>query len=682
MSKDFIDKFKHAILDKGKKHWQLILVSVVIGFVISSTFFGDHSKMVGSRGQHKNTESQSEKKIKYWTCSMHPQVKLPKPGKCPICGMTLIPVYEEVGAVDDEEGVVSLTLSETGYKLAEIETSEVKYQEVSNEVRLVGKVDYDETRLYYITAWVAGRIDRLYVDFTGTKVRKGDHLIKLYSPELLATQEEYIQAIKNLEESKKSSLSVIRDTSRTTLNSAKEKLRLYGIGEEQIQKIIKRGTPEEHMIINSPVTGTVIHKKGIEGMYVKTGDKIYTIVDLSRVWLYLDAYESDIQWLHYGQSVSVEAESYPGKIFQGKIAFIDPFVNEKTRTIKVRVNIDNKNEKLKPGMFVRATIKAVMGESGKIYEQDLAGKWICPMHPDVIKDEQGTCDICGMQLVKTSEFGFADKPVLQKKVLVIPKTAPLITGKRAVVYVEKTGDKRGRHRYEGREVLLGPRAGDMYIVLSGLKEGDMVVTRGNFKIDSALQIQAKPSMMNPAEFYNEEDNILSQEVGSDKQGASVLISALPYYLEFSSALAQDNASSGVNNLRKFRDEINKIIEKNLLREEKGGIALEINLLRQKLTLRLRSGSNDLDSLRSILADVSEVLKDIFEKYEYKEDLKLYLSFCSMALSGKGAYWLQDSKDIKNPYLGVKMLKCGEIKKEYGRKIKETKPMTGHAGHRM
>lgn len=676
MSKDFIDKFKRTILDNGKKHWQLILVSVVIGFIVSSIFFGNRSKTMSPQDQHKSTKSQSEKKIRYWTCSMHPQIKLPKSGKCPICGMTLIPIYEEGGTVD-EEGTVSLTLSETGYKLAEIETTEVKYQEASTQVRLVGKVDYDETRLSYISAWVAGRIDRLYVDFTGTKVRKGDHLIKLYSPELLATQEEYIQAIKNLEESKKSSLSVIRDTSRATLNSAKEKLRLYGIDEKQIQEIAKRGKPQEHMTITSPVTGTVIHKNGFEGMYVKTGDKIYTIADLSRVWLYLDAYESDIQWLHYGQSVSVEAESYPGKIFQGKVAFIDPFVNEKTRTIKLRVNVDNKDEKLKPGMFVRATIKAVMGEGGKIYDQDLAGKWICPMHPDVIKNDQGTCDICGMQLVKTSEFGFSDKPVLQKKVLVIPKTAPLITGKRAVVYIEKTGDKSGRHRYEGREVLLGPRAGDMYIVLSGLKEGDMVVSKGNFKIDSALQIQAKPSMMNPAGFYNEEENIFSQGVSSDKQSASVLISALPYYLQASSALAQDNASGGVNNLRKFKDEINKIIRKDLLREEKKGIALEIDLLRQKLTPTI---SGDLDYLRDLFAGISGILKEIFQKYEYREDLKLYLSFCPMAFGGKGAYWLQDSKDIKNPYLGVKMLKCGEIKKEYGRKIKETKPMTGHAGH--
>lgn len=485
-------KIKNNIMQISKKHWQLILIGVIVGLVVVNIPKGGSSKKGDS------PKEEQTKTVNYWTCSMHPQIKLPKKGLCPICAMNLIPVYKD-GAGDEAEAEVSLTLSKVGRKLAEIETVPVKYQEVSNEIRLVGKVDYDETKLSYISAWVPGRIDRLFVDFTGTKVRKGDHLINLYSPELLATQEEYLQAIKNLEETKDSQLSVIRDTAKTTLESAKEKLRLYGIKEGQIEEIVKRGAPNKHMTIYSPVTGTVIHKNGFEGMYVKTGDKIYTIADLRKVWLFLEAYESDIQWLHYGQDVRIEAESYPGEIFYGKIAFVDPFVNEKTRTIKLRINVANKEEKLKPGMFVRATINAVMGEGGKIYEQDLAGKWICPMHPDIIKDKQEPCSICGMDLIKASEFGFADKPIAKKQLLIIPRTAPLITGKRAIVYIESDSKAGSMKRYQGREIVLGARAGDNYIVLSGLEEGERVVTKGNFKIDSALQIQAKPSMMNPQE---------------------------------------------------------------------------------------------------------------------------------------------------------------------------------------
>ncbi|MFH1772027.1 MAG: efflux RND transporter periplasmic adaptor subunit [Candidatus Omnitrophota bacterium] len=512
MLKNFFINIRNEIRAEGKKHWKLIAVGVVVGFVAASVFSWKGHKVNEShtvRGadeanQKKKTSGERSRTIKYWTCSMHPQIKLPKEGLCPICAMDLIPVYEG-GGEDDEGHLVSLTLNESAQELAEIETEEVKYQEVSNEVRLVGKVDYDEARLIFISAWVPGRIDRLFVDFTGTKVRKGDHLIELYSPELLAAQEEYLQAINNLQNSQDSQLSVIRDTAKTTLNSSKEKLRLYGINEQQIDEIVKRGAPDEHMTVYSPATGTVIHKNGFEGMYIKTGDKIYTIADLSKVWLFLDAYESDIQWLHYGQDVRVEVESFPGEVFHGKIAFIEPFVDEKTRTIKLRVNVDNREEKLKPGMFVHSTIHAVLGEGGKVFEEGLAGKWICPMHPDIVKEKQEPCDICGMDLIKTSEFGFAEKPAAQKQVLVIPKTAPLITGKRAVVYVENETEKNTIKRYEGREVVLGPRAGGQYIVLSGLAEGERVVTKGNFKIDSALQIQAKPSMMNPAGYYSETD---------------------------------------------------------------------------------------------------------------------------------------------------------------------------------
>jgi membrane fusion protein, copper/silver efflux system len=659
MIKIFFTDIKNEIRAKGRKHWKLIAVGVVAGFLIANIFSGRSAKV--------DIGSSREESIKYWTCSMHPQIKLPKKGLCPICAMDLIPVY---GDAAEGEGVsdVSLTLNETARKLAEIETEEVKYREVFNEVRLVGKVDYDETRFSYISAWVPGRIDRLFVDFTGTKVRKGDHLIKLYSPELLATQEEYLQAIKNLEETKTSQLSVIRDTAKTTLDSAKEKLRLYGINEEQINEIVKRGATDEHMTINSPVTGTVIHKNGFEGMYVKTGDRIYTIADLSKVWLFLDAYESDIQWLHYGQNVRIEAESFPGEAFQGKIAFIEPFVDEKTRTIKLRVNVDNKDEKLKPGMFVRAAIHAVLGEGGKIYEEDLAGKWICPMHPDVIKDKQEPCDICGMDLIKTSEFGFAEKPAMLKKALVISKTAPLITGKRAVVYVENETKKNTLKRYEGREVVLGPRAGDHYIVLSGVSEGERVVTKGNFKIDSALQIQAKPSMMNPAGYYSE----------TPSESAGILIPALPAYLSASKALSEDNPHAAAGELEKFRDQIALIIAENSWESKTEGIAVEINRLRSVLD----QIEHDLDSLRIQFAAVSNGLKSILEKYEYKEDTTLYLIFCPMAFDNKGEYWLHDSKDIQNPYSGPKMLKCGEIKKEYGRKIRETKPMTGHEGHQM
>ncbi|MFH1868815.1 MAG: efflux RND transporter periplasmic adaptor subunit [Candidatus Omnitrophota bacterium] len=670
--KDSKDKIKNSLLPGLKKNWRWVVGGLIIGIIFAMMFSAAGPGGAGGHTGHEGEEAAANK-IKYWTCSMHPQIKLPKPGKCPICAMDLIPVYESgTGGGKGEE--VSLTLNTVGRQLAEIETAPVEHREVFNEIRLVGKVDYDESRLSYISAWVAGRIDKLYVDFTGTRVRKGDHLIYLYSPELLATQEEYIQAIKNLKDTEGSQLSVIRDTAGPTLKSAKEKLRLYGITPQQIEDIAARGTAEDHMTIYSPVSGTVIHKNGFEGMYVKTGDKIYAIADLSKVWLFLDAYESDIQWIHYGQNISIEAEGYPGEIFYGKIAFIEPFVNKKTRTIKLRVNVDNKDEKLKPDMFVRATIKSVLGEGGKVYEADLAGKWICPMHPDVVKDAQAKCDICGMDLIPTSEFGFANEPMPDKKVLVIPRTAPLITGKRAIVYVENETEKGGINRYEGREIVLGPRAGDSYAVLSGLKEGERVVTQGNFKIDSALQILAKPSMMNPAGYYHEGEGALTAGATGVTENVSVLTPAIPYYLAAWRALSNDNAEEAGRNLNIFKEKIELLIEEGGFKSKDKGIAVDIKALQQKISVI----KNDISSLRELFSEISVLLKKVFEKYSYTEKEKLYLIYCSMSFDGKGGYWFQDSKEIKNPYLGSKMLTCGEEKAEYGRKIIERKPMP--AGH--
>ncbi len=659
------DKFK--VMPRQKQITIVVVAAIIAVWVGSGLFSGDEHK------GHKTSQSR-EKEIKYWTCSMHPQIKLPKPGQCPICAMDLIPVYKDAGQAGDEGGTVSLSLSSTARQLAEVETAEVGYTTVSNEVRLVGKVDYDESRLSYISAWVPGRIDRLFVDFTGTRVRKGDHLIKLYSPELISAQEEYIQAIKNWNDTKNSELSVMRDTAQSTLKSSQEKLRLLGISDEQVKDIAERKIIQEHLTITSPVTGTVILKNGFNGQYVKTGDKIYTIADLSRVWVYIEAYESDIQWLHYGQHVRVEAEAYPGKVFHGKIAFIDPFVEEKTRTIKLRVNVENENNRLKPGMFVRAYIKAELGEGGDIYERELAGKWICPMHPEIVKDDKGVCDICEMDLIPTKEFGFAEQPLKENRVLVIPNTAPLITGKRAIVYVEKSNTE-GMNLYEGREVVLGPRAGDQYVVLSGLKQGEQVVTKGNFKIDSALQIQAKPSMMNPGGYYSEKDNVVSQSLGSTSQGAEILTEAIRYYLKAAKALSADDPHAAVAELEAFRNQLEQVLITQKLSDSKDGLTVQINSMIQAL----QTIEHNLDALRKTFGDVSNILKDVLQQYEYKEELTLYLNYCPMAFNNQGGYWLQDVEPISNPYFGAKMLKCGDMKKTFGRKIMEAEPK-GSIGH--
>ncbi len=467
----------------------IAIIALIAAFASGYIIRGFQDKS-GSSGGEQKKQAASEKQ-QWWTCSMHPQIRQPKPGKCPICFMDLIPMETEAGDTGSRE----ISFSEDALKLMEIETAAVERKFVDSEVRLTGKVAYDETRLKHITAWVPGRIDRLYVDFTGTQVIKGDHMVYLYSPELISSQTELLEASRAVESLTENTSALIKNSTRATLEAARDKLRLLGLTDEQIEQIEQSGQATDHITINAPIGGIVIEKHLTEGQYVQTGAKIYTIADLSELWVQLDAYESDLMWIRYGQEVEFTTEAYPGDIFTGRVSFLSPTVDPETRTIKVRLNVSNRRGKLKPDMFVRAVVRSKIAMGGKVMDADMAGKWICPMHPSVIKDSFGKCDICQMDLVTTESLGYVTDAVPEQAPLVIPVSAALVTGKRAVVYVRL--DDPNKPTFEGREVVLGPRATDYYIVKEGLNEGEVVVSKGNFKIDSALQIQAKPSMMNP-----------------------------------------------------------------------------------------------------------------------------------------------------------------------------------------
>jgi len=424
---------------------KLILTGWVFAAFVAGYFLrgGSESERV-ERREHEIREHKTET----WTCSMHPQIKMPKPGKCPICFMDLIPLETD----DDEEaGLRELSLSEASARLMDIQTAPVERRFVSVDLHMVGEVDYDETRMSYITAWVPGRLDRLFVDYIGVSVKKGEQMVDLYSPELLSAQQELIQAVRASKKLQQSDVQIVHFTTDVTVDAVREKLRLWGLTEAQVADIEKRGTASEHITITAPVSGIVIQKNAQQGMYVKTGTRIYTLADLSTVWVRLNAYESDLVWLKDGQAVLFSTEAYPGETFEGRISFIAPILDRATRTVKVRVNVPNAEMRLKPGMFVRASVQVRAGANGTAIDEH--------------------------------------------KPLVIPATAVLLTGRRAIVYVQLPNQQKPT--FEGREIVLGPRAGDSYIVRRGLRDGERVVTKGSFKLDSELQIRAKPSMMTP-----------------------------------------------------------------------------------------------------------------------------------------------------------------------------------------
>ncbi|MBM4103853.1 MAG: HlyD family efflux transporter periplasmic adaptor subunit [Planctomycetes bacterium] len=471
----------------GKKRFIILIIGVFLA--------GWFAKAVFSPGHDHEAAGQVKQSQTIWTCSMHPQVRQPGPGKCPFCGMALIPAG---GTGDKTAGIVEFTPE--AVKLMEIQTSPVERKFVSSQVKLIGKLDYDQTRIKSITAWTGGRIDRLFVDYIGMPVRQGDHMVELYSPELISAQSELLESLKSSKTVGQSSSDIIRRSVEGTLKASREKLRLLGVSEEQIKQIESTGKVLDHLTIPAPIGGVVIDKMATEGMYVQTGMAIYTIADLSRLWVIMDAYESDLAWIRFGQKVEFATDAVPGKTFSATVSFISPVLDEMTRTVKVRAVVDNPDDVLKPGMFIRGLIHAQLTRSGKVMDASLAGKYICPMHGEIVKDDAGACGICGMALVKAEDLGYQTAGQPTEAPLVIPATAPLITGRnlnRAIVYVEIAETEHPA--FIGREVILGPKGGDFYVVESGLMEGEKVVVNGAFKIDSAAQIQAIPSMMTRTE---------------------------------------------------------------------------------------------------------------------------------------------------------------------------------------
>jgi len=636
----------------GNRRFKTIVL-VVLGLAIFLAGYYVNSLLQGppTGPEHEHPGGQAaEQAPTVWTCSMHPQIRLRKPGKCPICGMDLIPVATEDGVVGERQ----ITFSEEALKLMEIQTTLVERKFVEAEIRMVGKVDYDETRVKNITAWVHGRIDRLYVDFTGITVSKGDHMVDLYSPELISAQAELLQALKAAGSVKDSTSELMKRTTIATLEASRDKLRLLGLARAQIDKIESSGAPVTHITIYSPMGGTVIHKYATEGMYVNTGTPIYTLADLSRLWVKLDAYESDLSWIRYGQEVEFSTEAYPGQVFKGRISFRDPVLNAKTRTVKVRVNVDNPDGKLKPEMFVRAVLRVRLGglEGGAVMDPDLAGKWICPMHPSVVKDQPDTCDICGMDLVATeSLYTAAREP--NEPPLVIPATAPLITGKRAVVYVRIPD--ANKPTFEGREVVLGPRAKDYYLVIEGLAEGEVVVTNGNFKIDSALQIQAKPSMMSAVSSHKYEIFEVPDEYRKQLWGV------VQKYLLLQGALASDDKDGAARASGETLEALSAV-DMSLLSGEAHNVWMD-NSMKMKAALNKIKEAEGIEPMREGFEGLSNELIVVVEQFGVYGAKTLYKFHCPMAFDNKGADWLQMDKDTRNPYFGASMLECGQVIEE-------------------
>ncbi len=418
-----------------------------------------------------------------------------KPGtRCPVCGM----VREKIVLDDASEdlGDFEISLSERARRLAEVATEPVAYRALFKHIRTVGKVTYDETRHKMVSAWVSGRIDKLFADYKGMVVSKGDHLVEIYSPDLVSAQEELLNALQGAEAIKGSTLESSRRGAAQLVTSARRNLELLGITQEQIDTLIRTGEAAKHVVVHASIGGTIVRKAAMEGMYVKTGDLLYEIADLAYVWLILELYEADLPWVRPFQEVRVSAQSLPGEVFSGRIVFIDPVVDEATRTVKVRVNVANPHRRLKPGMFVNAEVRTAVGADARAVSPGAQGAFACPMHPWEAADVLRICPICEMDMVPVGDIPGYSAAGVFVKVLSVPRQAVLRTGERAIVHVELSPGT-----YRAVDVSVGLLAqdeagGEFYPVLGGLTEGQTVVTRGGFAIDSQMQIAGKSSLFN------------------------------------------------------------------------------------------------------------------------------------------------------------------------------------------
>ena len=606
---------KSNIFKIGKRELVIIAITLVVGISLGSIFFGSSSNENNEEHNHSETEN-IEQTI--WTCSMHPQIKQNKEGDCPICGMDLIPLKtnENIEEADPSE----IQMTESAMKLAEVQTFIVEKGAPEKSIHLLGKVKPDERNIATLTARFGGRIEKLYVNYTGQSVKKGQKLASIYSPELNTAQQELLDAVK------------YKDDNPSFYKATRNKLKLWELTDKQINAIEQSDEPSIYFDILSPISGTITRRDVAIGNYVKEGSPLFEVIDLSRVWIMFDAYESDLPWIKMGDKVSFTLQSLPGKTYSAKVSYIDPFIDAKTRVAQVRIEMKNSNLKFKPEMFVNGILQS--------------------------------------------------KTASNSEQLLIPKTSILWTGKRAVVYVRVPNRETPSFIY--REITLGAESGSFYVVANGLEEGEEIASNGVFKIDASAQLLGKPSMMNPdggkiSTGHNHGGTKMTDEEIKAIDDEKINIS----YSNEIDIKFKTQLGTFVNTYLKMKDAFVATDEKTVEKEANNALSalnnVDMKLLKgdahiewMKLLKPIKENLNGIISMKGIemkrshFSIVSNKITETIEKFGIHTDKPVYLEFCPMAFDNKGGFWISKDKEIKNPYFGDKMLKCGEVKKQFNK----------------
>ncbi len=576
---------------------------LVVGLLLGWLLFGGSSKAESGHNHDAVTETNQ-----MWTCSMHPQIMQPEPGDCPICGMDLIP------AASGSDGLLAdqFKLTENAMALANIQTTVVgKGNAEDNTIKLSGKIAVNEEANAVQVSYFSGRIERLNVSFTGEAVRKGQLLASIYSPELYAAQQELITA------------AALKESQPALYKAVRNKLKLWKLSDNQINQIEKTQKVKENFPVYATVSGTVTEKLVEQGDYIKQGQPLLKIANLNTVWANFDVYENQIEVFKKGQEVLVTTNAYANKQFKGKVDFIDPVLNTKTRTVTLRVVLNNRENIFKPGMFVTANMDGMKNEN--------------------------------------------------KEVLTIPASAVLWTGERSVVYLKTNPNQTV---FEMREVVLGNQMGNEYEVLEGLSAGNEVVTNGTFTVDAAAQLQGKKSMMNKdggKTMTGHEGHLgMDTNASNEENGHTHRNERLEVPEEFREQLRVV-----------FNEYIH--LKDALVKEDSKNTSMSATSLLNKLSeidMKLLSDTNAHTHWMALTGDIKSSATSIFKTSDIKAQRghfkhlsshlinavqlfgvneKVYVEFCPMADNNNGAYWLSKEEKVINPYFGDAMLTCGEVK---------------------
>ncbi|WP_194974991.1 efflux RND transporter periplasmic adaptor subunit [Aquiflexum lacus] len=576
---------------KNKRNITIIIIGCLIFGAVAGWMIRGGEEHPAEEHTHIDEEG-----VEY-TCSMHPQIRQNEPGQCPLCGMALTPVSNNKGG---ESSPFVLEITPEAVALSNVQTTRVKSGSGSGKLTLTGKIQADEQRVKSLTANYSGRVDQLFVNFTGQEVQRGQKLATLYSPELVNAQKELLETAK------------IKDSQPALYEATKEKLRLWNISDKQIAAIENSGQVDTQFDVLADVAGVVTARNIAMGDFVNRGTVMFEIVDLSNIWVMLDAYESDLGAIRKGDDLSFQVSAYPGREFNAKVTYIDPILNPDTRTVGIRAEAVNRNFELKPEMFVSATIATSQaGQSG----------------------------------------------------LMIPKTAILWTGPRSVVYVQI--GNREAPAFEMREIEIGGRVGEDYLVLSGLEVGEEVVSNGVFAIDAAAQLSGNYSMMTRPEV---------KTLDTPEEFKKQLTAFVQSYLPIKDALVKTDAKSTQSTINPAKTSLGKV-DMKLLDNKAHDIWMEL-LKPIQNSLDKIVQTSDVEEQRKHFETLSDNLIEAVEYFGVVEDT-IYRQYCPMAFRDQGAYWLSGEKEIRNPYFGDKMLTCGEVKETY----QPGKRVTSESGNR-